>query len=82
MSSKDEKSNAPIGAYYAAPKSKFAELLDISEWSLLDKTILLVLVPIFLAHIPLFITRIFLIKNNWIIDGLFWDCVGFRGHFF
>ena len=70
MKSKDEKPDAPLKAYYAAPRTKFGELLDVSEWSLVDKIVLCASIPLLLANISLFIIVEFVITNNWIADGI------------
>ena len=69
MKSNDKKPNAPLGAYYAAPKNKLAELYDTTEWSLRDR-ILLVFVtpPLFIVQSQLYITFALLIESNLIID--------------
>ncbi|MYC25779.1 MAG: hypothetical protein F4X56_07670 [Gammaproteobacteria bacterium] len=75
MKSKDQESSQPLEAYYAAPKTSFEELLDISEWGTFDKIVLFCSIPLVLVFITFVVLDMIGIEFNRFIDGAFVVCV-------
>ncbi|MYD46154.1 MAG: hypothetical protein F4W92_07365 [Gammaproteobacteria bacterium] len=74
MNLKDDKSNAPLESYYSAPKSSFRELLDMSEWGLINKTIFYLQLPLFMIYFTIMVLKLIGFEFNWLVDGAIVIC--------
>ena len=74
MNSEHKKTSAPLEAYYSAPKASFEELLDISDWGLIDKIVFIVQLPLSVVYITLMVLDLFGVKLNRLVDGVIVIC--------
>ncbi|MYD46153.1 MAG: hypothetical protein F4W92_07360 [Gammaproteobacteria bacterium] len=79
MKSKDENTSAPLEAYYAAPRTSVEELLNMSEWGLIDKIFFFLQIPLCIGVGTLAVLDLIGVEFNGSIDGarviLVWSMV-------
>lgn len=74
MNSEYKKTKDPLEAYYEAPKTSFEELLDMSEWGLIDKIVFVVQIPLSVVYITLIALDLFGVEFNKLVDGVIAIC--------